>query len=126
MTLTEQSRLILEAISKGHSYEQILVQDLAMTYHDISRAAAEALQVVSQAQPQSQAGSPPAKYHVSEIRHEHARAYAPWAAQDDNKLRQLFRSGANTAEMSTALQRQPGAIRSRLLKLNLTQPGSEL
>jgi hypothetical protein len=29
--MTEKSRLILEAIAKGHSYEQILVQELAWT-----------------------------------------------------------------------------------------------
>jgi hypothetical protein len=122
MPLSEQSRSILEAIAKGHSYEQILVQELAMTYHDIFQAAAEALQAVSQNQPSS---GPAKAWDVSQIRHEHPRAYAPWAAGDDDKLRQLFRSGANTTEMSTALQRQPGAIRSRLLKLSLTRPGSQ-
>ncbi len=30
MALSEQSRAILQAIAKGHTYEQILVQDLAM------------------------------------------------------------------------------------------------
>ncbi len=125
MPLTEQSRLILEAIAKGHTYEQILVQDLAMTYHDIFRAAAEALRLTSQTQPQVQPGSGPSKaYDVSDIRLDHARAYAPWTAEDDDKLRQLFHSGANAADMGAALQRQPGAIRSRLVKLNLTRPGS--
>jgi hypothetical protein len=40
--LSDQSRAILEAIAKGHTYEQILVQDLAWTYHDIFQAAADA------------------------------------------------------------------------------------
>jgi hypothetical protein len=43
MALSEKSRAILQAIAKGHTYEQILVQDLAWTYHDIFQAAAEAL-----------------------------------------------------------------------------------
>ena len=47
MELSEQSRLILEAIAKGHTYEQILVQDLAWTYHDIFRAVAEALEIIT-------------------------------------------------------------------------------
>ena len=34
MALSEKSRAILQAIAKGHTYEQILVQDLAWTYHD--------------------------------------------------------------------------------------------
>ena len=45
MALSEKSRAILQAIAKGHTYEQILVQDLAWTYHDIFQAAAEALEV---------------------------------------------------------------------------------
>ena len=43
--LTEKSRAILEAIAQGHTYEQILAQHLAWTYHDIFLAAAEALDV---------------------------------------------------------------------------------
>ena len=43
MPLSEKSRAILEAIAKGRTYEQILVQELAWTYHDIFPAAAEAL-----------------------------------------------------------------------------------
>src|SRR5260221_10009132 len=44
MALSEKSRAILEAIAKGHTYEQILVQDLAWTYHDIFQAAVQALE----------------------------------------------------------------------------------
>ena len=44
MALSEKSRAILQAIAEGHTYEQILVQDLAWTYHDIFQAAAEALE----------------------------------------------------------------------------------
>ena len=43
MALNEKSRAILQAIAKGQTYEQILVQDLAWTYHDIFQTAAEAL-----------------------------------------------------------------------------------
>jgi hypothetical protein len=42
--LSKKSRVILEAIADGHSYEQILAQYPAWTYHDVSEAAAEALQ----------------------------------------------------------------------------------
>ena len=59
MQLTEKSRLILEAIAKGHTYEQILVQDLAWTYHDIFQAAAEALHQAAPAPyPAALAGHP--------------------------------------------------------------------
>ena len=68
MALSEKSRVILQAIAKGHTYEQILVQDLAWTYHDIFQAAAEALEaglVTSEGK----------SYSVEEIRHDHPRAY---------------------------------------------------
>jgi hypothetical protein len=71
MSLSNQSRAILEAIAKGHTYEQILVQELAWTYHDIFQAAAEALEV-------SMSGSPAKTYAVEAIRHEHPKAYEKW------------------------------------------------
>jgi phosphomethylpyrimidine synthase len=48
MALSEKSRAILQAIAKGHTYEEILVQDLEWTYHDIFQAAAEALEARSE------------------------------------------------------------------------------
>lgn len=75
-TLSDKSRAILEAIAKGHTYEQILVQDLAWTYHDIFQAAAEALE--------DDAGAEKRKaYSVEEIRGAHPHAYEKWDAQQD-------------------------------------------
>jgi DNA-binding CsgD family transcriptional regulator len=34
LPLSEKSRTVLQAIAKGHTYEQILVQDLAWTYQN--------------------------------------------------------------------------------------------
>jgi hypothetical protein len=61
-------------------------------------------------------------YDLAEIRQEHPRAYEPWNPGEDDKLRQLFHSGSTVKEIAQALQRQPGAIRSRLMKLHLTEP----
>jgi DNA-directed RNA polymerase specialized sigma24 family protein len=115
MPISEKSRLILEAIAKGHTYEQILVQDLAWTYHDIFQAAAEAL------------GSHPTanedkSYSVEEIRHDFPRAYEKWSAEEDKRLRALFGDGKDVKEIAMTLHRQAGAIRSRLAKLNLIAP----
>ena len=115
MELSEKSRAILEAIAKGHTYEQILVQDLAWTYHDIFRAAAEALETAHG----KNAGK---TYSVDEIQREHPRAYEKWDAVQDEQLRQLFRERKSVQELAQALQRQPGAVRSRLAKLNLAEP----
>ena len=111
--MTEKSRAILEAIAKGHTYEQILVQDLAWTYHDIFQAAAEALQMPTHDNAEK-------TYQMAEIRQDHPRAYEPWKADEDEKLRQLFHAGATVKEIAATLQRQRGAISSRLAKLNLT------
>jgi len=64
--LTEKSRAILEAIAKGHTYEQILVQDLAWTYHDIFQAAAEALDVAK-----AERGGKSYDQRMDEIRQDH-------------------------------------------------------
>lgn len=39
----------------------------------------------------------------------------------DNMLEKLFNSGLTTSEVSKKLERQPGAIRSRLQKLGLIE-----
>lgn len=115
MALSEKSRAILQAIAKGHTYEQILVQELAWTYHDIFQAAAEALEI-------GQASNEAKSYSVGEIRHDHPRAYEKWSAEEDGQLTELFRSGKNVKEIAGTLHRQEGAIRSRLTKLNLVAP----
>lgn len=115
MALSEKSRAILQAIAKGHTYEQILVQDLAWTYHDIFQAAAEGLE----AGPAANDGK---SYSVEEIRHDHPRAYEKWSVEEDAQLAELFRSRKSVQEIAAILNRQAGAIRSRLAKLNLIEP----
>ncbi len=118
MPFSEKSRAILEAISKGHTYEQILVQELAWTYHDIFSAAAEALGVAPDA---PHPPTPGKAYRVDEIRTEHPQAYAKWDDQQDGQLRQLFHAGKSVSEIAEAMQRQSGGIKSRLVKLNLVE-----
>ena len=112
MALSEKSRAILQAIAKGHTYEQILVQDLAWTYHDIFQAAAEALET-------PQVTNEGKSYDVEEIRHDHPRAYEKWSDEEDGQLSALCRSGKSVRDIATTLHRQEGAIRSRMAKLNL-------
>jgi DNA-binding NarL/FixJ family response regulator len=123
--LSEKSRAILEMIAKGHSYEQILVQELAWRYQDIFEAAAEALALAGSALPASVTRTRPISadgkaYHLDEIRQTHPHAYEKWTTADDERLRQLSSEGKSVKEMADALQRQPGAIRSRLGKLGLS------
>jgi hypothetical protein len=123
--LTDKSRAILEMIAKGHSYEQILVQELAWRYQDIFEAATEALSIADAVPSIDGSPSPPIgaaskAYQVDEIRQTHPHAYEKWNAADDDRLRQLFREGKRVKELADAFQRQPGAIRSRLAKLGLS------
>jgi hypothetical protein len=111
--LSEKSRAILEAIAKGHSYEQILVQDLAWTYRDIFQAVAEALEALKSGVGKSY------DERMEEIRQAHPRAYEKWSDEEDDRLRQLFGSQMPVTEIARVLQRQASAIRSRLTKLNI-------
>lgn len=63
-------------------------------------------------------GSPKA-YSVAKLREEHAQAYAPWTEADDARLEQLFSEGRKNKELAKILGRQPGAIASRIRKLEL-------
>lgn len=60
-------------------------------------------------------------YSVEACRVEHPNAYKPWTQEDDDKLEQLFCEGKTTKELSEIFQRKPGAIRSRVKKLELEE-----
>lgn len=114
--LSEKSRAILEAIAEGHSYEQILSTRIAHTYNDIFRAAAEALDIAHQFKPGKTYDE-----RMQEIQAEHPRAYGKWSDDEDAQLSNLFRAGRTAGQIAAVLQRHPGAIRSRLAKLNLVE-----
>lgn len=124
MELTAQSRNILQAIAKGRSYEQILVADPDLTYRDIFSAAAEALAILDcadQEQPVASESKSAKNYEerMAEIHEKHPRAYEPWLKEEDADLRRFFHAGMTPRGIAKKLQRQPGAIRSRLRKLDL-------
>jgi hypothetical protein len=113
--ISTTSRKILEAIAGGKSYDQILSSQLATSYLDIFYAAAEALDVIDESATQESYVE-----RMSKIRQFYPRAYENWLPEEDDKLSCLFRGGTNVNEIAAKLQRQPGAIRSRLTKLGLT------
>jgi len=112
--LSEKSQAILEAIAKGHTYEQILVQELTWTYNDIFQAAAEAIELAEFAGTRKSYDE-----QLAEIKQAHPNAYQPWTSEEDARLVERFRSGASLKQLAREFQRQPSAIRSRLQKLNL-------
>ena len=64
-------------------------------------------------------GVNPRSIKFDEIRKNHPRAYKKWTVDEEKKLKELYNDGKNTKEISKYLERQPGAIRSRLQKLGL-------
>lgn len=56
---------------------------------------------------------------LDQIRKEHARAYERWESDEDERLRSLFHENQTVPQIARLLQRQPGGIRSRLLRLGL-------
>ena len=50
-----------------------------------------------------------------------ANAYKPWTDEEDIKLTELFCEGKKPKEISEILQRNTGAINSRIEKLELKQ-----
>ena len=72
--------------------------------------------------------------YVEEAREKHARAYAKWSGEEDDSLRQAWeqQQEAETSEaakirtIARAFDRKPGAIRSRLKKLELLKPDADV
>ena len=110
--LSSESVTVLKLIAKGRTYEQVLALYPELTYLDIFNAAREALEVT---------GEIPSAHEerLAKIRKVYSRAYEKWTGEEDARLAQLVRSGYNVEEIAAQLQRQPSAIRSRMLKRNL-------
>ena len=61
------------------------------------------------------------KGHLDTIRADYPQAYLPWSAEDDEKLEVLYCEGKTVKELVAIFERQPGAIRSRIKKLELRE-----
>ncbi|MFZ1694502.1 MAG: DUF3276 family protein [Flavobacteriales bacterium] len=60
-------------------------------------------------------------YSVEEIREKHPQAYARWTEEDDARLEQLYCEGRKRKELAVIFGREPGAITSRIKKLELKE-----
>jgi hypothetical protein len=61
----------------------------------------------------------PKAYRFEELRERYPNAFRKWTGEDDKVLATMFNAGVGVGELSTALQRQTGAILFRLLHLGL-------
>ena len=57
--------------------------------------------------------------HMEQQKLLHAKAYAPWTEEDDDKLRRYYSEGLSVSEIASKMERNNGAIRSRIKKLIL-------
>ncbi len=57
--------------------------------------------------------------NISEIKKKYARAYEKWEREEDRKLAKAVADGLVIDEISTILERQPSAVKSRIEKLGL-------
>ncbi|MGP1346157.1 MAG: DUF433 domain-containing protein [Phycisphaerales bacterium] len=102
---------VLEMIAAGHSYEQIIQAYPALTYRDIFAAAEEALAL----------GEGGNAARIARIREQHPRAYEKWTPEEEQQLRGLIAAGHAVPAIAHRLQRQTGAIHSRLVRLGLNE-----
>jgi hypothetical protein len=61
-------------------------------------------------------------HSLAETRRKFPRAYEKWTGEEDANLKDAFRQCKETQTLADTFQRQPGAIRSRLVKLRLIEP----
>ena len=88
----------------------------------------QAFVAASAARPSRAPGSEPARPRMpwtpqggalDAMRATHAKAYAPWTADEDGDLKRRHQAGERVDAIAAAFGRKPGAIRSRLKKLGL-------
>lgn len=59
--------------------------------------------------------------NFEKIREQHSNAYRPWDEAQDEKLRELFMKNLSVSDLAKTFGRKSGAIRSRLVKLELME-----
>jgi hypothetical protein len=59
--------------------------------------------------------------YVVKAREQYPRAYMPWSSEEERGLAASFKRGSSIGVLVEEFERQPGAIRSRLSRLGLTE-----
>ena len=120
---------ILEKIAAGNSYAQILESYPALTTADIMTTARLCLDLIKghistegiikmegTIRITARSGK---VVNLTEVRKTFPRAYEPWKPKEEQTLRELFDQGTPFTEIAEVLQRNVGAVISRLKKLEL-------
>jgi len=67
-----------------------------------------------------------ANNQIEKIKQRYPRAYEKWTSEEDSLLQEKYAQGIAVKEIAKAFQRQPSAIRSRLLKSGVTYQEQDL
>ena len=90
---------------------------------DFRRAARAAMQFLGRGAPQAGPRvAKPRSFDLASMRRVHPRAYEKWTAEEEANLKALAARGSSIKELAAQIQRQPGAIRSRLARLGFPMP----
>lgn len=131
--LSEKSVTILRDLASGRTYEQVLARYPAWDYQDIFASFREALgeadlshapaiQVVTST---SRAQTRHSAERLRQVKERYPQAYERWTADDDALLLRMVRDRVPISQISNALRRQPGGIRSRISQLGLDRTDPE-
>ncbi|MDH3890292.1 MAG: hypothetical protein OEV49_04345 [candidate division Zixibacteria bacterium] len=120
---------VLDMISRGLSYYQILLTDTRLTLTDIMVTAKLAKELIENFVETEHiivvegsiqiAASGGRIQNVSKMREDHPRAFMKWSETEERQLTDLFHSGKSLNEIAKVLERKRGAIKLRLKKLGL-------
>ena len=123
---------VLDLLAEGNTADQIVKLRPKLTLTDILASIAFARDVVTNyvtAEDEISIGGfitihakSSRLVDVTKVREEYPRAYEKWRPAEDIELTGLFHKRVGIEEMSKKLQRQPGAINARLLRLGLINP----
>ena len=120
---------ILEKIAAGNTYAQILESYPVLNTADIMTTARLCLDLIKEhistegviqirgtIKITARSGK---VVNLTEVRKKFPRAYEAWSAKEEQTLRELFDQGTPFTEIAEVLQRNVGAVMSRLKKMEL-------
>lgn len=120
---------ILDMISKGYLYNSILYKYPNLNIQDIMNSAKLAKELIDKIYIDGEnirlysnikiIARREKLINLTEVRIKYPRAYQKWELKEEKLLIELFKDGKNYTEISKLLQRQKGAIISRLRKEKL-------
>jgi hypothetical protein len=114
---------LTESRKTGEAFEQSRVVVDKEHAEDLLEAMADAVRrlMAHHFKKQTGAKEEDKAYNVVDIRQKHPQAYARWSEEDDARLEQLYCEGKKNKELAVILGRDPGAISSRIKKLELKE-----